>query len=44
MGFFIRYVAVCFSPNYFMGEILSSQIEETSEKKWYTSIVARVLR
>ena len=36
-------VAVLFSPNQFLGEVLSSQIEEPQEKTWCTSIAARVL-
>ena len=34
MGFFIRYIwQFCFSPNQFLGEVLSSQIEESPENK-----------
>lgn len=35
---------LCSSPNQFFEEVLTSQIEEPPEKKWSTSIVARVSR
>ena len=45
-GCFIRYVAVFFfllQKSFLLGEVLSSRTEETSEKKWCTSIVAWVV-
>ena len=34
--------AIYFSPNQFLGEVLSSESEKASEKGWCTSIVTRV--
>ena len=34
--------AILFSPNQFLGEVLSSESEKASEKEWCTSIVARL--
>ena len=44
MGCFVRWQFLFFSQvvRVFWGEVLSSQVEGTSEKKWCTSVVARV--
>ena len=39
MGFFIRYVAVfIFSPNQFLGEVVSAPILEPQKNKWCASL------